>query len=93
MSASAQAVAARVRAKAECEKLIYQTQLLLMDGAVDAHVLETAADILQPQQYADIVEERATEGLCGYPSCDKAAPNRGQGPQKFVSLSQRKVCA
>ena len=90
MSVSEEAKAL-VRAKAAVEKLVYNTQLELMEGAVTEQLLREAAQMLQPQQYSEVIEERATEGLCGFPLCDKAAPNRGEGPAVHFSLSQKKV--
>ena len=86
-----EAVLARVKAKAACEQLVYRTQLLLLEGAVEEDVLRAAAQALQPQHYDDIVEERAAGGICGYPRCENEVLGQGLGPSKYVSLSRRKV--
>ncbi|KAL1504959.1 hypothetical protein AB1Y20_008726 [Prymnesium parvum] len=84
-------VTSRLRAKAECERRVYEAQLSLLDGAVSAERLAHAAALLQPQQYLDVIEERATDGQCGYPRCANRIARQGVGAPKFVSWSERKV--
>lgn len=84
-------VESRVKAKAACEQLVYRTQLQLIEGIIDEGVLRSAAQVLGPQNYEDIVEERAAGGECGFPQCGHPVPGRGLGPKKYVSLSQHKV--
>ena len=45
--------------------------LSLIAGRVEASVLRSAGASLTPVQYADVVCERALEGICGYPTCGK----------------------
>ncbi|KAL0074125.1 Rtr1/RPAP2 family-domain-containing protein [Phycomyces blakesleeanus] len=51
--------------------------------------LQKAAAVLQPQSYAEVVEERSVQGQCGYPLCDQ--PPKAQQSRYHISLSHRKV--
>ncbi|KAJ1740619.1 hypothetical protein LPJ78_004225 [Coemansia sp. RSA 989] len=52
-------------------------------------VLKQAARYLTPQDYQDVVEERAATKLCGYPLCNQATQKI---EQKYrISLARRKV--
>ncbi|KAI9010974.1 Rtr1/RPAP2 family-domain-containing protein [Phycomyces nitens] len=51
--------------------------------------LQKAAAVLQPQSYAEVVEERSVQGQCGYPLCDN--PPKAQQSRYHISLSHRKV--
>ena len=90
-AAAKDAVTARLQAKAACEKLVYDLQMQMLEDEQPEEVMRRAAQLLQPDQYAAIVEERALDGTCGYPRCGKSAVHRGVGPPQYVSLSQRKV--
>ena len=81
----------RIRDRVACDKAVYDVQWSLLEPSVSEEALEAAAEVLQPSHYADVVEERALDGLCGFPACGKAAPARGQGRRVHVSLSEKKV--
>lgn len=81
----------RIRAKVSCDKAAYDLQWLLLEPGITERALTAAAEVLQPAHYDDITEERALDGLCGYPPCTQAVPNKGQGKKLHVSLSERKV--
>ena len=59
----------RIRDKVACDKLVYEMQMQLLDGAISAEVRAEAAGLLQPQHYDDVVSERGIDGLCGYVGC------------------------
>ena len=82
---------ARIRAKVACDKAAYDVQMLLIEPGISDEALRCAAEVLQPHHYNDIVEERALDGLCGFPSCSAVAPSKGQGKKLHISLSAHKV--
>lgn len=82
---------ARIRAKVACDKAAYDVQMLLIEPGISDEALKCAAEVLQPHHYNDIVEERALDGLCGFPSCSAVAPAKGQGKKLHISLSAHKV--
>ncbi|KAJ2850177.1 hypothetical protein IWW36_002085 [Coemansia brasiliensis] len=53
------------------------------------HILKQAARYLTPQDYQDVVDERATTDLCGYPLCNQATQKIEQ--RYRISLARRKV--
>ncbi|KAJ2709106.1 hypothetical protein H4R19_004416 [Coemansia spiralis] len=63
-----------------CEKLFVP---------VDAATLRQAAQHLTPEDYDGVIEERATEDLCGYPLCSRKPQTIDK--RFHISLSQRKV--
>ncbi|KAJ2308390.1 hypothetical protein IWW54_004084 [Coemansia sp. RSA 2705] len=56
---------------------------------INAPTLQQAARYLTPQDYDDVVAERASLKLCGYPLCAKAA--QGLEQRYHISLARRKV--
>ena len=86
-----EAMEARIRTRVACDKAAYEVQWQLLEPGVSEQSLDEASRIIQPHHYADVVTERAIDGLCGYPPCSSAAPRRGQGPKFQVSLAQHKV--
>ena len=91
MSSERAELEAQIRAKVACDKAAYDTQWKLLEPGVSMEDLELARRFLQPHHYADVVTERAIDGLCGYPPCSAAAPRRGQGPKLHVSIDKHKV--
>ena len=81
----------RIRDKVACDKLVYEMQMQLLDGAISAEVRAEAAGLLQPQHYDDVVSERGIDGLCGYVGCANPVKKPGTGPRYHVSLSEHKV--
>ena len=81
----------RIRAKVACDKAAYDVQWALLEPGTSTEALDAAARLLLPAHYNDIVQERALDGLCGYPPCEKEAPKKGVGKQLHVSLSEHKV--
>ena len=81
----------RIRDKVACDKLVYDMQMQLLDGAVSAEVRAEAAELLQPHHYDDVVAERGIDGLCGYVGCANPVKKPGTGSRYHISLSERKV--
>ena len=81
----------RIRDKVACDKLVYEMQMQLLDGAISAEVRAEAAGLLQPQHYDDVVSERGIDGLCGYVGCANPVKKPGTGSRYHVSLSEHKV--
>ncbi|KAJ1667929.1 hypothetical protein EV178_000863 [Coemansia sp. RSA 1646] len=58
-------------------------------NTVGDSVLKQAANYITPDDYDSIVEERAADGLCGYPICGR---NKQKLEQRFsISLAHRKI--
>ncbi|KAI9346416.1 Rtr1/RPAP2 family-domain-containing protein [Zopfochytrium polystomum] len=57
------------------DKRIFAIQTSLFDGAVDPHILIDAVKHLRPDQYQEVIVERAASRLCGYPLCSGAIQN------------------
>jgi len=62
------------------DRVVFETQAALLScrsvNGFDA-LTANARRWLQPRHFAEIVEERSTEGVCGYPPCAKPVENRG----------------
>lgn len=59
---------------------LWQIQQKLLN-VVTPELMETAKQLLQPDHYEAVVDERSLEGLCGYPPCKK--------PVQYVPDSKR----
>ena len=81
----------RIRDKVACDKMVYEMQMRLLDGAISSDVRAEAAELLQPQHYDDVVAERGIDGLCGYVGCANPVKKPGVGSRYHVSLSEHKV--
>ena len=53
---------------------IFELTSLMVDRTVDGLDFEESIAWFQPKHAEDVVEERTTEGLCGYPLCSKDLP-------------------
>ncbi|KAL5012604.1 hypothetical protein ScPMuIL_011155 [Solemya velum] len=61
----------RIRKRVACEERAFRIVERLIEGSTTEDALSNAAQFLTPDHYADIVEERAIEKICGYPICSK----------------------
>ncbi|KAJ3018130.1 RNA polymerase II associated protein 2 [Thoreauomyces humboldtii] len=66
-----QAYVSSVASKAAWDKKTFQWQQRLFDGAVSVPLLAEAAEHLTRTDYEEVVEERVSDKLCGYPLCAK----------------------
>ena len=46
-------------------------QLALVEIGTEEETLRRASELLTPQLFDDVVEDRLIARICGYPSCDK----------------------
>ncbi|KAJ3052257.1 RNA polymerase II associated protein 2, partial [Rhizophlyctis rosea] len=82
-------MAKSLKTRKEWDDRVFEWQQRLFDGAVDSEVLAEAALYLRPQDYDEVVIERAAEKLCGYPLCQQATKER-KGKYK-ISVKEGKV--
>ncbi|KAJ1788905.1 hypothetical protein LPJ59_005449, partial [Coemansia sp. RSA 2399] len=60
-----------------------------LESTVSDSVLKQAAKYITPEDYDSIVEERAADGMCGYPVCGRT---KQKLDQRFsISLARRKI--
>lgn len=77
-------VEAEVRARHINESDVAKLQMQLLplgsgSGAKGDALMDAARQLLRSVDYEAVVEERALEGLCGYPLCSKAAVGEANG--------------
>ncbi|KAJ3175670.1 hypothetical protein HDU87_005811 [Geranomyces variabilis] len=89
LTARQRAYAASAAQKAHWDKLTFQWQTELFEGAVPTETLKAAASFLTSADYADVVIERVADRTCGYPLCANAiTPQKGR---YRISRAERKV--
>ena len=54
-------------------RAVFAIQSALYIPQASSNILLTAIDVLSPTEYIEVVEERSTDGYCGYPMCDNTA--------------------
>ncbi|KAJ3156993.1 hypothetical protein HDU89_002403 [Geranomyces variabilis] len=89
LTARQRAYAASAAQKAHWDKLTFQWQTRLFEGAVPADTLKAAASFLTGADYADVVIERVADKTCGYPLCANAITQ--QKGRYRISRAERKV--
>lgn len=55
--------------------------------------MEAARKLLQPADYEAVVEERAVDGLCGFPPCGQPATGTVPGKRWAINVAHREVLA
>eukprot|EP00933_Yihiella_yeosuensis_P042754 TRINITY_DN37427_c0_g1_i2.p1 TRINITY_DN37427_c0_g1~~TRINITY_DN37427_c0_g1_i2.p1 ORF type:complete len:487 (-),score=111.63 TRINITY_DN37427_c0_g1_i2:82-1542(-) len=84
-------IIADLQAKQQNAKEAFELQKQLIGPGVTEVLMKAAKQFLQPEHYEAVVEERANEGLCGYPLCCNNCPPPPEGKRWSVSFSERKV--
>eukprot|EP01103_Thecamoeba_quadrilineata_P020514 TRINITY_DN884_c0_g3_i1.p1 TRINITY_DN884_c0_g3~~TRINITY_DN884_c0_g3_i1.p1 ORF type:complete len:458 (+),score=116.85 TRINITY_DN884_c0_g3_i1:53-1426(+) len=56
------------------EKKAFQIQENLIEPGVSLDYLNSVIDYLYPTHYVDVIEERTTDKICGYPPCSNPLP-------------------
>ncbi|KAJ2118274.1 hypothetical protein IW146_000054 [Coemansia sp. RSA 922] len=78
-----------VRTKARYDSLVLRWQEKLLNPATSELLLKQAAQYLTPYEFDNIILERTSGDLCGYPLC--ANPARKMGKRYHISVRQRKL--
>ncbi|KAJ2612420.1 hypothetical protein H4S08_002704 [Coemansia sp. RSA 1365] len=82
------AVKESIRTREQYERLSLRWCEKLLDAVSEA-ILKQAANYITPEDYDGIVEERASNDLCGYPLCNR---NTKKLEKRYhISLARRKV--
>jgi len=50
-------------------RFVQRIQSTLLNPGIPQEMLDKSANVLQPDTFAEIVEERSTSSLCGWPCC------------------------
>ncbi|PIA13950.1 DUF408-domain-containing protein [Coemansia reversa NRRL 1564] len=82
------AVKESIRTRDQYERLSLRWCEKLLDAVSEA-ILKQAADYITPEDYDGVVEERASNDLCGYPLCNRNAKKLEK--RYHISLVRRKV--
>ena len=78
--------------RAAIDSHVFALQESLLYGAIQQQQLETCRAWFAPRHAQDVVEERATAGLCGWPACDTALPQYDAHGSKFhISLRDKQI--
>ncbi|KAJ3295046.1 RNA polymerase II associated protein 2 [Borealophlyctis nickersoniae] len=83
------AIKQSILTRKEWDDRVFEWQQRLFDGAVDPGLLKEAVRYFTPQDYDDVIIERAADKQCGYPLCGKPVTD-AKGRYK-ISLSERKI--
>ncbi|KAJ3041838.1 RNA polymerase II associated protein 2 [Rhizophlyctis rosea] len=76
----------------EWEDRVFEWQMKISEGAVSAEVLAEAALLLRPEDYNEVVVERAAVKICGYPLCEqvpKVGPQVRKGKYRIDTREQK----
>ncbi|KAI9102673.1 Rtr1/RPAP2 family-domain-containing protein [Phlyctochytrium arcticum] len=82
--------------RAKWDKQVFEWQIKLFEPKVESKILSEAAKYLTPKDYEDVIIERISEKLCGYPLCDRPVTQTkgrfhvSRKEQKVVDLSEQK---
>ena len=82
-----------VSARRKLHAHVLQTQGLLLKPGVPPSALRLSALVLVPNEYEEVVTERANEALCGYPICNNPIKKRSWGAcRKYFSMEEKVGC-
>mmetsp|Transcript_132474 Transcript_132474/g.330378 ORF Transcript_132474/g.330378 Transcript_132474/m.330378 type:complete len:488 (-) Transcript_132474:151-1614(-) len=84
-------IRAELEAKQAPRKDAWAMQQQLMNPGASEGLMDAARQLLQPEDYSAVVEERALEGLCGFPPCTQNAAAEVPGKKWMVNAKEREV--
>lgn len=68
---------------------IFETQAALISEDAESGHLDLAKKWLLPQQYYDVVEERSSDGRCGFPLCRQKITSSRPGRLRLSYLEKK----
>lgn len=71
---------------------IFELTSALIDEDVDGLDFEESIQWFQPKHAEEVIEERTTEGLCGYPLCSKSLPKSKLNKARYrIDYKEKKI--
>eukprot|EP01040_Poterioochromonas_malhamensis_P010855 gene10855-11832_t len=71
---------------------IFELTSALIDEDVDGLDFEESIQWFQPKHAEEVIEERTTEGLCGYPLCSKPLPKSKLNKARYrIDYKEKKI--
>merc|ERR1712166_111757 len=81
-----------VSVKVQVQTLVVRLQKTLLEASVTPKELNRAMQYFVPHNLTDVVEERASSGLCGWPLCSAAISTKTKRTGRYrISLADKKV--